>query len=139
MKKKNFLKAGILLTILMLLTLVLPVSTVSAQQTVPTFNIVVRPGPGVGIRADVTYLAGPDLNMIPCTITATGGLIFSGNTFTYTISQIKATETVSIKAFFWGFANPFGLGIIPSATFTVTVGADTATAPQHKLFIIFTY
>jgi len=139
MKKKNILKAGILLTIFMLLMLVLPVSAAPTQQTASTFNIVVTPGLGYGIRADITYPTGPDLIDIPWEITATGGWIFSGTPYTGTIAGMKAGDTYSIRGIFWGFANPFGLGFIPSATFTVTVGPDSVIAPQTHLFIVFTY
>jgi hypothetical protein len=139
MKKKILLQAGIILTILVLLTLVLPTSTVLAQQTIPNFQIVPSTGFGIGIKADITNI-GPTANYIPWTITMTGGWPITSTMWSGTIALVNNGDTEIIGAHFWGFANPFGFGIIPSATFTITVGTDTpVVAPQTHLFIVFTW
>ena len=118
---------------------ILVLCTCSAASAQQSYTITPRVGFGYGIEADVTCNIAPPANGANWVITMTGGWIFSGNPFSGTLAFQNTGETLSIKGRIWGFANPFGLGFIPSATFTVKVESDSVIAPQTHLFMVFTW
>jgi len=141
MKRKNILKAGILLAILLL---VLPVSIESAQATESTqATLTIGPirsvwlGVGTDISTDVA-------TNVAWTITVTGGWIIpgtQGNVRTGTINQLQPNDNYKIIRTFWGFGFiPIG-GIGPmsyTVTATPTSGfqATRTGGPTHLLFIL---
>jgi hypothetical protein len=136
MKKKYILKAGILLSMLLL---ILPVSVESAQAALTIGSIrSVWLGVGTDISTDVT-------TDIDWTISVTGGLIIpgtGGNVRTGHINQLQPNDNFKIIRTFWGFGFiPIG-GIGPmsyTVTATPTSGGPQATrtgGPTHLLFIL---
>jgi len=128
MKRKNILKAGILLTILMLLMLVLPVSAAPAQQTL---TITVPNVFGIGIKAIIKNIGTTTATNVDWTISASvaGGWVFPPSK-SGTIASIAPAGSVTVKAIFFGLSN--------TATFTVTATyATPVTAQQTKILLIF--
>jgi hypothetical protein len=131
---KTFLKeAGVLLTILMLLMLILPVSATPAQQNL---TITIPSGFGIGIKAIIKNVGTATEYSIHWTISAAGGwIIFPPTTKSGMIASIAPGVSVTIKAIFIGFG-------FNSVTYTVTAtnaNPSSVTASQKNLFIIFTW
>jgi len=135
MKRKNILKAGILLAILLL---VLPISVESAQATLTIGSIrSVWLGVGTDISTDVT-------TDVDWTITVTGGWIIpgtGGNVRTGHINHLQPNDNYKIIRTFWGFGF-IPIGGIGPMSYTVTAtptGGSTFTrtgGPTHLLFIL---
>jgi hypothetical protein len=122
----------------MLLTLVLPVSAVSAQQNL---TITVPSGFGIGIKAIIKNVGTATEYNINWTISASGGLIiFPPTTKSGTIASIAPAGSVTIKAIFFGIGTP--ATFFDSVTYTVTAtnaNPSPVTATQTHLFIVFTW
>jgi hypothetical protein len=136
MKRRNKLKAGILLTILLL---ILPVSVESVQATLDIGPI---RGVWFGIGTNITTTVTTDVDW---TISVTGGLIIPGTGGSVRmghINQLQPNDNFKIIRTFWGFGFiPIG-GIGPmsyTVTATPTSGGPQATrtgGPTHLLFIL---